>query len=171
MKYCPECGSANVKFENNQKLSCKNCGLVYYQNVAAATACIISGEQGILFVERKKDPGKGKLGMPGGFVNPYEGAVQGVRRECLEETGFDPGPGVKFFASFPNIYLYKNVVYHTCDLYFTISASALKPSDTQADLEETAGIRFIKPENIVFENIAFDSARKALKAFLGGGIS
>ncbi|MDR1466464.1 MAG: DNA mismatch repair protein MutT, partial [Treponema sp.] len=67
MKYCPECGSANVKFENNQKLSCKNCGLTYYQNVATATACIISGEQGILFVERKKDPGKGKLGMPGGF--------------------------------------------------------------------------------------------------------
>jgi ADP-ribose pyrophosphatase YjhB (NUDIX family) len=143
-----------------------NCGIVYFQNVAAATACIISTEQGILFVERKKEPGKGKLGIPGGFVNPREDAVQGVRRECREEIGFDPGPDVKFFASFPNIYLYKNITYHTCDFYFTISAPALELSDVRVDSEEIAGVRFIKPENIVLQDIAFDSAREALKTFL-----
>jgi ADP-ribose pyrophosphatase YjhB (NUDIX family) len=168
MKYCPECGSANVRFEHEQKLSCMNCGLVYFQNVAVATACIISTEQGILFVERKKDPGKGKLGMPGGFVNPCEDAVQGLRRECREEISFDPGPDVKFFVSFPNVYPYKSIVYHTCDLYFVVSAPALKLSDLKADSEETVNIHFIKPEDIVFENIAFDSARKALKVFLEG---
>jgi ADP-ribose pyrophosphatase YjhB (NUDIX family) len=170
MKYCPECGSANIKFENEQKLFCMNCRLVYFQNVAAAVACIIRAEQGILFVERKKEPGKGKLGMPGGFVNPYEDAVQGIIRECCEEIGFNPGPDVKFLASFPNIYLYKNIIYHTCDLYFTVSAPTLKLADLQIDSKETAGIWFIEPENIIFENIAFDSARKALKAFLEGDL-
>ncbi|MDR0643665.1 MAG: NUDIX domain-containing protein [Treponema sp.] len=166
MKYCPECGSANVKFENDQKLSCMNCGLVYFQNVAAATACIISTEQGILFVERKKEPGKGKLGMPGGFINPRESAVQGVRRECREEIGFDPGADVEFFASFPNVYPYKNIVYHTCDLYFTVSAPTLKLSDLKIDSKETVSVHFIKPKNIILEDIAFYSAREALKAFL-----
>jgi ADP-ribose pyrophosphatase YjhB (NUDIX family) len=52
---------------------------------------------------RAKEPAKGKLALPGGFVNPDEGAFEGLRRECLEEISWDPGPEAFRYASFPNI--------------------------------------------------------------------
>ncbi|MDR0557300.1 MAG: NUDIX domain-containing protein [Treponema sp.] len=138
---------------------------MFFQNVAAATGCIISAKAGVLFEARGKEPGKGKLGFPGGFVNPGEGAVEGVRRECIEEIGWDPGERAQFMASFPNEYLYKDVVYHTCDLYFTVSAPELTLSDLSIDTKETHEVRFIMPDEIAIDDLAFDSAKKALQYF------
>jgi ADP-ribose pyrophosphatase YjhB (NUDIX family) len=164
--YCPSCASSNIRFEYGVRFSCPDCGFVYFHNNAAATGCIISTDAGILFVVRAKDPGKGKLGVPGGFINPGENAVEGVRRECIEEIGWDPGPDVKFFASFPNIYPYKGVGYNTCDLYFAVSVPRLSLNDLKLDPKETEGIRFIKLETVNLDELAFDSARNALRAFL-----
>jgi ADP-ribose pyrophosphatase YjhB (NUDIX family) len=138
---------------------------VFFQNVATATGCIISAKAGVLFEVRGKEPGKGKLGFPGGFVNPGEGAVEGVRRECIEEIGWDPGENVQFMASFPNEYLYKGVVYHTCDLYFTVSDPELILSDLTIDTKETHEVRFITPDKIAIDDLAFDAAKKALHYF------
>jgi len=97
--YCPSCASKKIKFEDGKVFRCPDCGYVYYHNVAAANACVISvpsaeGER-LIFTVRGKDPGKGLLDLPGGFVDPGEGVLVGLYRELQEEIGWTPPvPGV-----------------------------------------------------------------------------
>ncbi len=46
-----------------------------------------SGEISVLLIERRNDPYRGRLALPGGFVDPGETAEQAARRELAEETG------------------------------------------------------------------------------------
>ena len=165
-KFCPQCASPDIRFERNRVFRCPQCGFVYYHNVATATACIIENGREIAFLVRAKEPGFGKLDLPGGFVDPDEGAVEGLRRECREELGWETGENLSFFASFPNTYPYKNIVYKTCDLCFSVFAPDLKAEDFNIDLSENSAVRFVKFSDINFDDIAFDSLKRAVKSFL-----
>ncbi|GHV88040.1 DNA mismatch repair protein MutT [Spirochaetia bacterium] len=170
-RYCPSCASPNIQFTENKRFDCPDCGFVYYHNTAAATGCIISTGETIVLLVRGKDPAKGKLDLPGGFVDPAEGALDGLRRECREELGWDPEtatPGAKFslFASFPNVYPYKGIPYNTCDMFFTITAPGLTEKDLHLEADEIAGVRFIRPADVNLDDLAFDSTRRAVKAYI-----
>jgi 8-oxo-dGTP pyrophosphatase MutT (NUDIX family) len=177
--FCPSCASKNIVFEKGKIFRCPDCNFVCYHNVAAATGCVISvpdaaGGERLMFLVRSKDPAKGKLDLPGGFVDPGEGALEGLIRELQEEIGWTPSipsgvpPAQVFtlFASFPNVYPYENIVYNTCDLFFTISAPGLRKEDLRLQEEEIAGVRFLKPEEIDFEDFGFDSTKRAVRAYL-----
>ena len=178
-KFCPECASDQIRFTENKLFRCPECGFLYYHNTAAATGCIISitGDMAgkrLLFLERGKEPAKGKLDLCGGFVDPGEGALEGLYREICEEIGWKPPiePGQSpadiftFVGSFPNVYPYKNIAYNTCDLYFYLRAPGLREQDLRLQRTEIAGVRFLKPAEIDFDEIAFDSTRRAVKEFL-----
>jgi NADH pyrophosphatase NudC (nudix superfamily) len=164
--YCPSCGSQNIRFENNKAFRCPDCGFLYYHNTAAATGCVVSSGEEILLLVRGKEPARGKLDLPGGFVDPGESAFDGLRRECREELGWDPGPNFALFASFPNVYPYRNIVYNTCDMFFTITVPGLRLEDFTLEEKEIAGARFVKPREVKLEDLAFDSTRRAIKAYL-----
>jgi len=171
-QYCPSCGKKDIQFLVN-KFCCPDCGFTYYHNTAAATGCVIQADGKLVFLVRGKEPGLGKLDLPGGFVDPGEGILEGMLREIREELNWDPPikPGMSLaefftlFASFPNIYPYKNISYNTCDVYFTISAPGLSEKHLSPQAGEITGIRFIPPEEINLDDIAFDSTRRAILAY------
>jgi ADP-ribose pyrophosphatase YjhB (NUDIX family) len=166
-KFCPSCGSQKIVFEREKVFKCPDCGFSYYRNIAAATGCIIDSGGRVALLVRGKEPAKGKLDLPGGFVDLGEGALEGLRREIREELGWIP-PGEEaftFFASFANVYPYKNIIYNTCDLFFTLSAPGLSKTDLILEEKEIAGVEFLRPGEIDPDRIAFDSARKALAAY------
>ena len=171
-QYCPSCGKEKIQFKIN-RFYCPDCGFVFYHNTAAASGCIIQSGEKILLLVRNKEPSLGKLDLPGGFVDPGEGILEGLFRELKEELGWQPPipQGVSLaeyftlFASFPNIYPYKNITYNTCDIFFTISAPGLSEKDLNLEAEEVSGVRFLLPEEVNSEDIAFDSARQAIEAF------
>jgi ADP-ribose pyrophosphatase YjhB (NUDIX family) len=172
-RYCPSCSSPAIHFNGRNRFSCADCGFVYYQNVATAAAAIIKTNGGILFLVRGKEPGKGLLGFPGGFANAGEDALTCLCRECGEELGWEPErKACTYFDSFPNIYPYKEIIYNTCDLYFTVDAPDLSEKDLCSGLRcdggahEVAGFLFLKPEEIFPEKLAFQSARAALSAYI-----
>jgi len=177
--YCPSCASKKIKFEENKFFSCPDCGFVYYHNISAATGCLISvpepdGER-LVFTVRGKDPGKGLLDMPGGFVDIGEGVLEGLARELQEEIGWAPpipqGASLadvfKLYASFPNIYMYKDINYNTCDMFFSVSAPGFTLKDLRLEQGEIAGICFLKPEEIDLNQFAFESTKRAVKVYLG----
>jgi ADP-ribose pyrophosphatase YjhB (NUDIX family) len=166
--YCPSCASKNILFKDNHVFQCPDCGFVYYHNTAAATALVVDTGGRVMFVRRGKDPAAGKLDLPGGFVNPREGAIEGLIRECREELGWAPisRPPV-LFASFPNVYPYKNIVYNTCDLYFSVQEYGLTEDALSLQQDEISGVEFIKYDEIQFNRMAFDSTRSALRVYLG----
>jgi len=171
-QYCPSCGRKGIRFEKN-KFDCPSCGFVYFHNTAAATGCIIQAGERIVLLVRGREPGKGKLDLPGGFVDPGEGILEGLVRELREELSWEPPilPGqsladfFKLFASFSNKYPYKNITYNTCDVYFTISVPGLSEKDLKAEADEITGIRFLRPGEISLDDMAFDSTRRAIEAF------
>ena len=185
--FCPACASKEIVFSGGKSFHCSACGFVYYHNTAAATGCIISvppdadapagGDASacrLLFLVRGREPAKGKLDLPGGFVDPGEGALEGLHRELREEIGWSPPvpPGAPLtgiytlFASFPNVYPYKGVAYNTCDLYFRLRAPGLSERSLRLDFSEIAAVRFLLPDEINFDEIAFDSTRRAVKEYL-----
>ena len=177
--FCPSCASKKIKFEDGKVFRCPDCGFVYYHNVAAANGCIISvpsaeGER-LVFTVRGKDPGKGLMDLPGGFVDPGEGVLIGLHRELREEIGWTPPVSdgakladvFKLFASFSNVYKYKGIDYNTCDMYFSISSPGLTKDDLRLQEGEIADVLFLKPEQIDFARFAFESTRRAVKTYLG----
>jgi ADP-ribose pyrophosphatase YjhB (NUDIX family) len=119
-----------------------------------------------MFLVRAKEPALGKLDFPGGFVDPGEGAQEGLRREFREELGWEPPGDLALFASFPNTYPYKNITYNTCDLFFTARAPGLRREDLRLDPAEIGDVRFIEPGSVDFNELAFESTRRAVTAFL-----
>ncbi|MDR2499640.1 MAG: NUDIX domain-containing protein [Treponema sp.] len=182
-QYCPCCASRSIQFIDNRKFSCPDCGYAYYHNTAAASGCIISNGTHIMLLIRGKHPALGKLDLPGGFVNPGEGILEGLARECREEIGWAPDldapqsgragksrkskkPAFIFFASFPNVYPYKGVTYNTCDIFFTLTVPGLTEKDLRLDLKENQGVRFVNPRDLDFDELAFDSTRRVMGAYI-----
>jgi NAD+ diphosphatase len=172
---CPVCGSRKIANVNNRKWLCEDCGFDLYNNVAAAVGVVIADRNGnVLFEKRAKDPGKGFLALPGGFVDPDESAEEAAVRECREETGAEPS-SISYLCSFPNTYEYKNIVYKTCDLFFT---AALPPDVTDIDAliqklhcqeSEVLGFTSViirSREDIEKIPLAFSSAEKTLQVWL-----
>jgi ADP-ribose pyrophosphatase YjhB (NUDIX family) len=161
-----------IKFDG-RKFHCPCCGFTYYHNTAAATGCVIRSDDKVVLLVRGNEPSIGKLDLPGGFVDPGEGILEGLCRELKEELGWEPpmpkgiSPAEYFtlFASFPNTYPYKNILYNTCDVFFTISVSGLSEDDLRPQAGEIASIRFVKLEEIDPNDLAFDSTRRAMAAF------
>ena len=177
--FCPACASDKIIFSGGNSFRCPGCGFVYYHNTAAATGCIISvpedaGGERLLFLVRGRQPAKGRLDLPGGFVDPGEGALEGLYREIQEEIGWSPPvpPGVPLagvftlFASFPNVYPYRGIDYNTCDLFFHLRAPGLREQDLRLEKEEIAAVRFLRPQDIDFDELAFDSTRRAVREYL-----
>jgi ADP-ribose pyrophosphatase YjhB (NUDIX family) len=167
-KHCPDCAGTNVVFEENKLIRCPDCGFVYYHNVAAATGLMIISDGSMALLERAKDPAKGMLDLPGGFVDPGEGAIAGLLRECREELGWTPDEkSIKLECSFANVYPYKNIMYNTCDMFFSIEQNGLCEKDFSLQISEVSAVRFIKLDKINFDDIAFVSAKRAIQTYRG----
>lgn len=164
LKFCPQCGSVEYQYREVKYWYCPHCQFTYYHNVAASASIIAEVDGSILMLVRSKDPGRGMLALPGGFVDADERAEDAAVRECLEETGLLV-KNLVFEGSWPNEYIYKNVIYKTCDFYFSAQIpenfKTLKP-----DVLEVSSFCFVDPDEIETAPIAFDSARNAIRSYL-----
>ena len=156
--YCPCCKSSDIYFDGVKKLSCKACSFTYYHNIASAVAAILEYDEKIILVKRSNEPCKGKLDLPGGFVDPKETAEDAVRREIKEELNINVGK-LEYVGSYPNIYEFKGVTYNTCDLFFYSKIDTLPTDFDRTEIEE---IVLIDPAEIPLSEIAFESTKTCL---------
>ena len=164
--YCPSCKSEEVSFDAIKKFHCRACSFTFFHNVAAAVAAVLEYGDQIVLIKRNKEPGKGKLDLPGGFVDPDESAEEAVRREVKEELSMNLGE-IKYLGSYPNTYDYKGVTYKTCDLFFSTHIHTLP---TFFDTREIEELVLIHPSEIIDEQIAFESTKTLLQLFKQGSV-
>lgn len=167
MTFCPQCGEQKIQNIKNRKWLCASCGYELYNNVASAVGLLIFDKDGrVLFERRAKEPRRGFLAFPGGFVDPDESAEEAAARECFEEIGAKV-VSLKYVASFPNTYEYKGVLYKTCDIFF--AAKILENNDFLTQKGEVLSLEWksVKTKaELDSLDLAFESARKTLSVWL-----
>ena len=162
-RFCPACGSSRWAEHNFKSKECRDCGFVYYANPSSATAAfIVNSRHELLAVRRAKEPAKGTLDLPGGFVDIGETMEEGMRREILEETGLEVGR-VDYLFSTPNEYLYSGMVIHTLDADFLVHvADDAEPKAA----DDAADCLWIPVDEVNPALFGLTSIRRAVERFL-----
>ena len=157
--HCPRCTTLAVQRDpvaRPNPFVCASCNLTYFFNPTVSAAAFIRDHfDRVLFIRRAHDPARGKLAVPGGFIDIGESAEEGLCREVREEVGLEI-KSIEYLGSRINDYPYKEVVYPVVDLIFT--ARALRPESAQA-LDAVAGIVWRDVREIDPEEFAFPSMR------------
>lgn len=165
LKFCPKCGNESLKWDGEKKWSCSECDYVLFHNVAGAVAVLVKYDDEILFTRRNQDPKKGKLDLSGGFVDPKESAEETCVRELFEEMKLKVDISrLKYLASLPNIYEYKNIIYNTLDLFYEYQVD--EKFEVNLEISEISEAVWLKKEEIDLEAIAFDSQKIFLEKYL-----
>ena len=128
----------------------------------ATAALIVNDREELLVVRRAKEPAKGTLDLPGGFVDMYETAEEGMRREIKEETGLDID-NMEYLYSSPNVYMYSGLGVHTIDMDFLVHVS--NDCKVQA-ADDAADCLWIPIKDIHPEEFGLLSIRHAVERFL-----
>jgi NAD+ diphosphatase len=163
LRFCPQCGAQSFSQRCEKSLVCSECGFTYFHNVAATVTGFIFYQDKLLLVKRGQQPCLGMLDLPGGFVDPHESNEQALVRELMEELQLRVD-AMDYLFSYPNVYTYKTVSYHTLDSFFMIKLNALPELIIQES--ELRDYCWLKPSEIEPETLAFESHKKALKALM-----
>lgn len=164
LRFCPKCGNESLNWDGEKKWNCDKCDFVLFHNVAGAVAVIIRFKDEILLTRRNQEPKKGKLDLAGGFVDPKESAEQTCVRELFEEMKIQVDISqLKYLASLPNVYEYKNIVYNTLDLFYEYEIEEKFEADLE--LSEISDTVWLTIDDINPNEIAFDSQRIFLEKY------
>jgi ADP-ribose pyrophosphatase YjhB (NUDIX family) len=90
-KYCPFCGTQLSSKEKGGALrpACHHCGFVQFLNPVPGVVVVIEKEGRVLLGKRGGGFGKGKWGLPQGYIEFDEDFLTAAIREVNEETGLD----------------------------------------------------------------------------------
>jgi 8-oxo-dGTP diphosphatase len=162
--FCPLCGGdldlRTVKTTEPERLVCRRCGFIFYQDPKVAVGTIIRNENNhIVMVRRAIEPGYGKWVFPGGFVDRGETVVAAAIREAREEAGIDIR-----IDHLLNVYSYSGRAPVIIVYVATLTGGTLECDD------EGLEVKFVAPEDIPWGELAFLSTQDALKEFLDGKV-
>ena len=163
LKFCPRCGSAHFPATGNRSFKCDNCSFNYFVNSSAAVAVLLFNEKGeLLLTRRAVEPHKGKLDLPGGFIDPMETAEQAAIREIQEELGIGIH-SLRYFCSFPNEYVFSEFLVFTLDLAFLAKTESL---NQMVAMDDISSFEFIKPQDVDLEELPSISMKNILKELI-----
>jgi 8-oxo-dGTP diphosphatase len=159
--FCPLCGGdldlRTVKSNEPERLVCRRCGFIFYQDPKVAVGTIIRNEHDqIVMVRRAIEPGYGKWVFPGGFVDRGETVLAAAVREAREEAGIDIR-----IDRLLNVYSYPGRAPVIIVYVATMTGGTLECDD------EGLEVKFVAPEDIPWDDLAFRSTQEALREFLG----
>jgi ADP-ribose pyrophosphatase YjhB (NUDIX family) len=158
-RFCPKCGmgleSKSLKTGEPSRLVCTACDFVFYLDpkVAACTITIVDG--GIVLLRRGIEPQWGRWVFPGGFVDRGETVQDAAVRETFEEVNLRVSlTGILDVYSFPGT-----------EVVVIVYAADVVGGDLSAG-DEAEDVKAFRPEEIPWDELAFESTRAALKDYI-----
>ncbi|MEZ6122582.1 MAG: NUDIX domain-containing protein [Planctomycetaceae bacterium] len=160
--FCPKCGRQAARTGVNP-FRCSDCGYSHFFSPCSAVAAIIRDtDRQVLFLTRERDPGKGMLGLPGGFVDVGESLEEALKREILEEVGLTTAR-MQYLISYPNSYNWKGVILPVTDTFFVCDVDHFEITTQES---EVSSWNFAVPNRSTLDRMAFPSNRKAIEYLL-----
>jgi ADP-ribose pyrophosphatase YjhB (NUDIX family) len=120
-----------------------------YRNPVPTVDVILQKGSGILMVRRRNDPFRGKLALPGGFINEGETAEDAARREILEETSLEVEP-VEILG------VYSDPARDPRRHILSIVFIGIVTGGTDRAGDDAAGIEWLDLEHLNSSQLAFD---------------
>jgi ADP-ribose pyrophosphatase YjhB (NUDIX family) len=158
-RFCPRCAAPlsarTLKEGEPDRLVCTACEFVFYLDpkVAACTICLVDG--GIVLLRRGIEPQYGKWVFPGGFVDRGERVADAAVRETLEEVHLRVGiSGILDAYSFAGSAVV--VVVYAAEVLGGVLAAG----------DESLEVRVFPPEELPWDELAFESTRAALRDYV-----
>ena len=159
MKFCSHCGQpVSIEIPAGDHLPrhvCAACGVIHYQNPRIITGCIPVWEDQILICRRAIEPRHGYWTLPAGFMENGETVQHGAAREAQEEALADVEIGP--LISMVNVLASQQV--------HMLFRAKLKNLDVGAGAESLE-VKLINPNNIPWDDLAFESVRFTLRRFM-----
>lgn len=159
MRFCPECGAAEVSHripagDTHSRHVCDACGYVHYVNPKVIAGCIPVWEGQVLLCRRSIEPRRGYWTLPAGFLELGETMSEGARREALEEANARVEIG--------NLYALYSVP-HISQVYALYSAELLDLDFSPGD--ESSEVALYREEDVPWDSIAFPAILKTLELY------
>jgi ADP-ribose pyrophosphatase YjhB (NUDIX family) len=165
-RFCYHCGSAALEIVSWRQVKCTQCSFRQYVTpTPAAVAVVVDAHDLLLLMRRAHEPGLGKLGLPGGIIEPWQSAEEACSREVEEETGvIVPSAKWTYLGNWNNRYRYQDYTWPTLDIGY--AARVTDFSEARAVDGEASEIVAMPLHEVVLEELAFPTHADAIKAFI-----
>ncbi len=91
-RYCPVDAAPLEKSGGSLTgMKCPECGRSWYRGSSPSTGCAIVENGKVMVTVRAGEPEKGRVDVPGGFLEPGEHPLDALVREVREELGVEIG--------------------------------------------------------------------------------
>jgi ADP-ribose pyrophosphatase YjhB (NUDIX family) len=158
-RYCPRCAGALeprlLKEREPARLVCAQCGFVFYLDPKVAACTITLWDGRIVLLRRAIEPALGQWVFPGGFVDRGETVPAAAVRETLEEVNLRVS-----LTGILDAYSYAGS--QVVVIVYAAEVVGGRPEVGDECLE----VRTFAPEEIPWDDLAFESTREALRDYV-----
>lgn len=158
MIHCPFC-TKRLRIgippdDNKERHICDHCPHIFYGNPKPIVGILPIYEGKILLCKRAIEPHYGKWTIPAGFMENGETVEQGALREADEEAGIDVTiTRLHTLYSVPRI-----------SQVYLIFLGEMQSAKTNIGIE-TLDTKFVAPDDVDYDEIAFESVKYILKNY------
>jgi ADP-ribose pyrophosphatase YjhB (NUDIX family) len=146
--------SEKIKENEPPRLKCSKCDFVFYLDPKLVACSIVEIDGKIILLRRSSNPERGKWVVPGGYVDRGEAVETAAIRETREECGIDTN-----IKSLLGVYSYEGYL----EVVVMYLAEHLSGNPVVGD--ESLEIKLFDPEEIPWDNLAFNSTTDALRDY------
>jgi ADP-ribose pyrophosphatase YjhB (NUDIX family) len=162
-RFCPADGTPLGEPRPSGGATCPECGRSWYRNSAPTVGAAIVRDGRALVTVRAVEPEKGKVDVPGGFLEVGEHPVDGLKREAREELGVEVQVEGNPVMLATHTYGPDGIWVLAIGFRARIVEGEPRPAD------DVAEIRWVSAEKIDDIDFAWEHDRRFVRAPLGNG--